>query len=90
MVSTLVVVVCSLNLAADSSHSLNFFLDFQQKLVILTKTAILCAISWVGFLVVQAYGYSLYCSEDHSNVYMRPWCLAKPPLVYTFVQSFYW
>ncbi|KAG0030807.1 hypothetical protein BGZ81_002165 [Podila clonocystis] len=62
----------------------------MQKLAVLVKTAALCAISWVGFLAVQAYGYYLYCSEDHSNVYMRPWCLAKPPLLYTFVQSFYW
>ncbi|KAG0092594.1 hypothetical protein BGZ92_009276 [Podila epicladia] len=62
----------------------------MQKLAVLVKTAALCAISWVGFFAVQAYGYYLYCSEDHSNVYMRPWCLAKPPLLYTFVQSFYW
>ncbi|KAF9305252.1 hypothetical protein BGZ74_010858 [Mortierella antarctica] len=51
-----------------------------------------------GILYAGYFVYDLVIQMDlskptmayHSNVYMRPWCLAKPPLLYTFVQSFYW
>ncbi|KAF9426659.1 hypothetical protein BGZ94_006215 [Podila epigama] len=61
-----------------------------HKLAVLVKAVILCLITVTGFVAVQAYGYSLYCSGDYTNLPIRPWCEAKPPLLYTFVQSFYW
>ncbi|KAG0055911.1 hypothetical protein BGZ83_007034 [Gryganskiella cystojenkinii] len=50
----------------------------------------LCLISWTGFVGVQAYGYALYCSGQFSSLDARPWCNKPIPLIYSFVQDFYW
>jgi GPI mannosyltransferase 2 len=39
----------------------------------------------LGFITFQVYGYHLYCILDH-----RPWCQQTIPLLYQFVQKFYW
>ncbi|KAF9091508.1 hypothetical protein BGX23_005086 [Mortierella sp. AD031] len=62
----------------------------SHKVFVLVKAGFLCAITWIGFLAVQLYGYSLYCTDTTSNVDARPWCNANTPLIYTFVQDFYW
>ncbi|KAG0261157.1 hypothetical protein DFQ27_003119 [Actinomortierella ambigua] len=54
------------------------------------KAIVLSLISCTGFAAVQAYGYSLYCMNDSSAVAARPWCDKMPPLIYTFVQDYYW
>lgn len=61
----------------------------QHKIFALVKAGLLCLITWTGFVAVQFYGYSLYCT-DTSNIDARPWCNANIPLIYTFVQDFYW
>ncbi|KAF9294360.1 hypothetical protein BGZ88_004003 [Linnemannia elongata] len=68
-------------------------MDFSKplfhKMFVLVKAGLLCLITWTGFVAVQLYGYSLYCT-DSSNIDPRPWCNASIPLIYTFVQDFYW
>ncbi|KAG0309283.1 hypothetical protein BGZ98_003885 [Dissophora globulifera] len=61
-----------------------------HKLFMLVKTGLLCLISWSGFFAVQAYGYALYCSGQFSGLDVRPWCSKPIPLMYSFVQEFYW
>ncbi|KAF9963204.1 hypothetical protein BGZ70_007572 [Mortierella alpina] len=60
-----------------------------QKMWALSKAAFLSGVTWLGFLAVQAYGYSLYCLEK-SNLEQREWCGSTAPLVYTYVQDKYW
>ncbi|KAG0203878.1 hypothetical protein BGX28_003978 [Mortierella sp. GBA30] len=60
-----------------------------HKIRTLLKAGFLCVIIWAGFLAVQAYGYSLYCT-NMSNLEKRPWCDSAAPSIYTFVQDFYW
>ncbi|CAO3571318.1 unnamed protein product [Mortierella alpina] len=60
-----------------------------QKMWALSKAVFLSAVTWLGFLAVQAYGYSLYCS-DVSNLEQREWCGSSAPLIYTYVQDKYW
>ncbi|KAG0238296.1 hypothetical protein BGW41_008209 [Actinomortierella wolfii] len=64
--------------------------SFVYKVWRIIKAILLSLICWTGFIAVQAYGYSLYCVNDSSAVSARPWCEKMPPLIYTFVQDFYW
>ncbi|KAK3834018.1 MAG: GPI mannosyltransferase 2 [Linnemannia gamsii] len=68
---------------------MDFSEPISRKIFVLAKAGLLCAITWIGFFAVQFYGYSLYCTEP-SNIDARPWCSANIPLIYTFVQDFYW
>ncbi|KAF9902563.1 hypothetical protein EC991_004774 [Linnemannia zychae] len=68
---------------------MDFSKPLYHKVYTLMKTGLLCVITVIGFLAVQYYGYSLYCTEK-SNIDPRPWCSANIPLIYTFVQDFYW
>jgi len=40
---------------------------------------------FLGFITFQVYGYHEYCIQDR-----RPWCEQTIPLLYQFVQQFYW
>ncbi|KAF9927643.1 hypothetical protein FBU30_003019 [Linnemannia zychae] len=63
--------------------------SLSSKVFTLIKACLLCIIIFIGFLAVQFYGHWLYCT-DISNINARPWCDANIPLIYTFVQDFYW
>ncbi|KAI3454829.1 hypothetical protein Pfo_011492 [Paulownia fortunei] len=41
------------------------------------------------FISFQAYGYFNIC-VGHSVAEMRPWCKARVPLLYNYIQSHYW
>ncbi|KAD5961702.1 hypothetical protein E3N88_13175 [Mikania micrantha] len=48
-----------------------------------------CLFIFVPFVAYQAYGYYILCDEHHPDK-LRPWCQAKIPLLYNFIQSHYW
>ncbi|KAK6148610.1 hypothetical protein DH2020_019522 [Rehmannia glutinosa] len=50
----------------------------------------LCSICiFIPFISFQAYGYFNIC-VGRSVVEMRPWCKARLPLLYNYIQSHYW
>ncbi|RIA90519.1 Glycosyltransferase Family 76 protein, partial [Glomus cerebriforme] len=53
----------------------------------LIKTTVLSLIVLSGFLIFQSYGYYQYCIL---NIPQRSWCNNKIPILYLFVQKFYW
>ncbi|KAI3705422.1 hypothetical protein L1987_75659 [Smallanthus sonchifolius] len=48
-----------------------------------------CLFIFVPFVAFQAYGYYNLCDGRHPEE-LRPWCKAKIPLLYNFIQSHYW
>ncbi|KAG0002533.1 hypothetical protein BGZ79_002811 [Entomortierella chlamydospora] len=74
----------------DLVIQMDFKASIWSKVKDLVKTCCLCLITWSGFLLVQMYGYNLYCSGEMSNLEPRPWCNSTVPMIYTFVQDFYW
>ncbi|KAK8664984.1 hypothetical protein V6N13_084751 [Hibiscus sabdariffa] len=56
---------------------------------ILISGALRCIIIFVPFVAFQAYGYYNMCLGRSSNE-MRPWCKARIPLLYNYIQSHYW
>ncbi|KAJ1655492.1 ER membrane glycoprotein subunit of the GPI transamidase complex-like protein [Dispira simplex] len=51
------------------------------------RAVFFCAIALSGFILFQLYGYSLYCLGPQNQ---RPWCNSRIPLLYSFVQHYYW
>ncbi|KAM0991344.1 hypothetical protein ACFX13_009891 [Malus domestica] len=51
--------------------------------------ALRCICIFVPFIAFQAYGYNNLCLE-HLPSDMRPWCNARVPLLYNYIQSHYW
>ncbi|CAH8389108.1 unnamed protein product [Eruca vesicaria subsp. sativa] len=48
-----------------------------------------CVCICLPFVAFQAYGYYNLCHR-HKLDELRPWCKAKVPLLYNFIQSHYW
>ncbi|KAG7951136.1 hypothetical protein I3843_13G151600, partial [Carya illinoinensis] len=48
-----------------------------------------CICIFTPFIAFQAYGYYNICL-GHSLDEMRPWCKARLPLLYNYIQSHYW
>ena len=44
----------------------------------------------VGFCYPQYVAYTTYCNESVDDEGRRPWCEARIPSIYSFVQSAYW
>ncbi|KAM1307391.1 uncharacterized protein LOC126593182 isoform X1 [Malus sylvestris] len=51
--------------------------------------ALRCICIFVPFIAFQAYGYNNLCL-GHLPSDMRPWCNARVPLLYNYIQSHYW
>ncbi|GAV70703.1 Mannosyl_trans2 domain-containing protein, partial [Cephalotus follicularis] len=58
-------------------------------LQVLVTVALRCICIFVPFIAFQAYGYYNIC-HGHFPDEARPWCKAKIPLLYNFIQSHYW
>lgn len=58
-------------------------------LQVLLAGALRCICIFIPFLAFQAYGYYNICHGRNLDD-MRPWCKAKIPLLYGFIQSHYW
>ncbi|XP_052186716.1 uncharacterized protein LOC127797663 [Diospyros lotus] len=63
----------------------HFYLTVQ----VLTAGALHCLCILVPFIAFQAYGYWNICL-GHIPVETRPWCTARFPLLYNYIQSHYW
>ncbi|KAI3809480.1 hypothetical protein L1987_25456 [Smallanthus sonchifolius] len=63
----------------------NPFLVFR----VLISGILRCLFIFVPFVAFQAYGYFNLCDGHHLEK-LRPWCKAKIPLLYNFIQSHYW
>uniref|UniRef100_A0A1J3K303 GPI mannosyltransferase 2 n=1 Tax=Noccaea caerulescens TaxID=107243 RepID=A0A1J3K303_NOCCA len=48
-----------------------------------------CVCICLPFVAFQAYGYYNIC-HGHKPEELRPWCKARIPLMYNFIQSHYW
>ncbi|KAG9285920.1 hypothetical protein G9A89_013345 [Geosiphon pyriformis] len=57
---------------------------FVQNLL---NCIVLSLITIFGFLSFERFGYLRYCTDPIS---IRPWCQSPIPLLYTFVQKYYW
>lgn len=53
---------------------------------VLVSGILRCIFVFAPFAAFQAYGYYNLCDGDK----LRPWCNAKIPLLYNFIQSHYW
>ncbi|XP_022988082.1 GPI mannosyltransferase 2 isoform X1 [Cucurbita maxima] len=62
---------------------------FRRALQVLITGALNCVCIFAPFVVFQAYGYYNICSGRLPDE-MRPWCKARVPLLYNFVQNYYW
>ncbi|KAL5832312.1 hypothetical protein ACOSQ4_017666 [Xanthoceras sorbifolium] len=58
-------------------------------ILILIDGALRSICIFIPFIAFQAYGYRNICL-GHSPDEMRPWCKARVPLLYNFIQSHYW
>ncbi|KAJ9540537.1 hypothetical protein OSB04_027043, partial [Centaurea solstitialis] len=61
------------------------FLAFQ----VIVAGILRCVFVFIPFAAFQAYGYYNLC-DGLSPDKLRPWCKAKIPLLYNFIQSQYW
>lgn len=61
----------------------------QVTFIVLLSGALRCLFIISPFIAFQAYGYYNMCVRGTSNE-MRPWCKAKLPLLYNYIQSRYW
>ncbi|KAJ0771617.1 putative GPI mannosyltransferase 2 [Helianthus annuus] len=67
---------------------------FLQKDLILAFRVLItgflrCVFIFIPFVAFQAYGYYNLCAGRDPET-TRPWCKAKIPLLYNFIQSHYW
>ncbi|CAO2837173.1 unnamed protein product [Amaranthus hypochondriacus] len=58
-------------------------------LQVLLAGALRCICIFIPFIAFQAYGYYNICYGRDPDE-MRPWCKARVPLLYGFIQSHYW
>ncbi|KAL1810251.1 hypothetical protein ACET3Z_027241 [Daucus carota] len=56
---------------------------------ILFAGALCCLCICLPLFILQAYGYVNIC-HGRSTDELRPWCKARVPMVYNFIQSYYW
>ncbi|XP_062105937.1 uncharacterized protein LOC133817438 [Humulus lupulus] len=75
----------TLHQACDSILRKKAFLTMK----VLAGGALHCIFIFTPFLAFQVYGYNNICL-GHSPDNMRPWCKAKVPLLYNYIQSHYW
>ena len=83
---------CLLLSNCQSQHSNRFFILFslyQLALQVLAAGAVRSLFIFFPFIAFQTYGYSNICLECVPDQ-MRPWCKARLPLLYNYIQSHYW
>ena len=71
------------------SNILIVMLSMQLAFQVLVSGVLRCVFIFIPFVAFQAYGYYNLC-DGVSPDKLRPWCKAKIPLLYNFIQSHYW
>ncbi|KAK4839317.1 hypothetical protein QYF36_020955 [Acer negundo] len=61
----------------------------ELAILVLIDGALRCICIFIPFIAFQVYGYRNLCL-GRSPDEMRPWCKARVPLLYNFIQSHYW
>lgn len=61
----------------------------QLAVQVLVAGFLRCVCICLPFVAFQAYGYYNIC-HGHKLDDLRPWCKARVPLMYNFIQSQYW
>lgn len=61
----------------------------QVAFQVLMAGALRCVCIFAPFIAFQAYGYYNMCL-GHFPDKLRPWCNARLPLLYNYIQSYYW
>lgn len=51
--------------------------------------ALQCICIFAPFIAFQAYGFNNICLGRDPDT-LRPWCKARIPLLYNYIQSHYW
>ncbi|XP_033133762.1 GPI mannosyltransferase 2 isoform X2 [Brassica rapa] len=62
----------------------------KKRVCVLVTGFIRCVCICLPFVAFQAYGYYNICHGHKLDDVLRPWCKAKVPLLYNFIQSHYW
>ncbi|XP_058200462.1 uncharacterized protein LOC131315320 isoform X4 [Rhododendron vialii] len=63
--------------------------SFVLTVKVLSSGALHCLCIFIPFIVFQAHGYYNIC-RGHAPDQISPWCKAKLPLLYNYIQSRYW
>lgn len=61
----------------------------QLAMQVLVGGALRCICIVVPFVAFQAYGYYNICL-GHFPDEMSPWCKARVPMLYNYIQNHYW
>ncbi|KAJ4896837.1 hypothetical protein Rs2_23631 [Raphanus sativus] len=64
-------------------------LYLKRRVCVLVTGFLRCVCICLPFVAFQAYGYYNIC-HGHTLDELRPWCKARVPLLYNFIQSHYW
>ncbi|KAK9664701.1 hypothetical protein RND81_14G062100 [Saponaria officinalis] len=73
----------------QSYHTIYEKKRFRLALQVILAGAFRCICVFIPFLAFQAYGYYNLCHGRKPDD-TRPWCRARVPLLYNFIQSHYW
>lgn len=74
-------------------HSYDAFFQQNQTLLALQVLIVACLRSvcvFIPFFIFQLYGFLNICHGEPSSKGSRPWCNARVPYLYGFIQSHYW
>lgn len=76
---------------SEAFYGCSNLLHRRPNFKLFRRLIMICICGYVvgcGYLIPQYIAYQEYCSSSTTDP--RPWCKAKLPSIYNFVQSYYW